>query len=265
MSNPSNVLVVIPARMGSTRYPRKPLAVISGKLMIERVWEIGKAAANADKVVIATDSEEIKEVAESFGAEVLLTSEACTSGSERVCEAAALLGHTEGIVCSLQGDAVLTPPWVLEATIEELKRDQSIQISTPAVKLEGAGREEFVRLKRAGSTSGTSVVFDNQRNALYFSKGLIPFERPDARSDVELYRHIGLYCYRAQTLSRLCALPMSSLEKAEKLEQLRALENGIPIRVVLVDYRGRTHASVDTPEDVRVVEALIDKEGELLR
>ncbi|MCB1119440.1 MAG: 3-deoxy-manno-octulosonate cytidylyltransferase [Chlamydiia bacterium] len=259
-----SALIVIPARMGSTRFPNKPLALIARKTMIQRVWEIGKAAHEADQVVIATDSLELKQACEAFGASVVMTDPRCLTGTDRVAETIMNHPFLNDIVLSLQGDAVLTPPWVIDALIAEMKQDSSVSIATPAVKLAGEALTHFIDQKRRGSTTGTSVVFDNQRNALYFSKALIPFIRSEQQESLTVWRHIGLYAYRREALITLTQLPEGKLEKTEKLEQLRALENGMAIRVVPVDYRGRSHGSVDRPEDVAHVESLIAKEGELL-
>jgi 3-deoxy-manno-octulosonate cytidylyltransferase (CMP-KDO synthetase) len=189
-----------------------------------------------------------------------MTSPDCLTGTDRVAEAA-LRYKEHTIFFSLQGDAVLTPPWVIEQVLEAMLEDPGIQMATPAVKLRGEALLNFIESKRGGSSSGTTVVFDRRGDAMYFSKALIPFARSSERP---LYRHIGLYAYRMETLQRLRELPEGVFERAEKLEQLRALENGIPIRVVEVDYRGRTHGSVDQPEDVGFVESIIAQEGELL-
>ena len=137
-------------------------------------------------------------------------------------------------------------------------------MATPAVRLKGKALSDFIASKRGGNSSGTTVVFDRKGDALYFSKAVIPFDRNENNPDRSVYRHIGLYAYRMETLQRLSQLEEGPLEKSEKLEQLRALENGIPIRVVEVDYRGRTHGSVDRPEDVQFIESVIANEGELL-
>lgn len=256
-------LIVIPARMGSTRFPNKPMALIAGITMIERMWSIGKAAGAAHEVVIATDDEALREFAEGFGAKVLMTSPACPTGTDRVAEAALQYsGH--GIFFSLQGDAVLTPPWVIDAVLQTMLKDPSVQMATPAVRLRGKALSDFIASKKGGSSSGTTVVFDRKGDALYFSKAVIPFDRNENNPDRPVYRHIGLYAYRMDTLQRLRQLEEGPLEKSEKLEQLRALENGISIRVVEVDYRGRTHGSVDRPEDVQFIESVIASEGELL-
>lgn len=256
-------VIVIPARMASTRFPNKPMAVIKGRTMIERVWRIGKAVQGASDVIIATDDEKLKTFAEGFGAKVLLTSPHCLTGTDRVAEVSSLPGMTHTIFFSLQGDAVLTPPWIVEDVLQEMLADSTIQMATPAVKLSGLALNDFIASKKSGSSTGTTVTFNKKRDALYFSKALIPFSR-DGGAHSAVFRHIGLYGYRIQTLQQLSRLPEGIFEKSEKLEQLRALENEIPIRVVPVDYRGRTHGSVDRPEDVPVIESIIEKEGELL-
>ncbi len=137
-------------------------------------------------------------------------------------------------------------------------------MATPAVGLTGKALADFVASKKGGSSSGTTVAFNKKGDALYFSKALIPFDRDENNPHRIVYRHIGLYAYRKNTLRNFGKLPEGLFEKSEKLEQLRALENGIPIRVVEVDYRGRTHGSVDRPEDVAFIESVIAREGELL-
>lgn len=254
-------IIVIPARMASTRFPNKPMALIRGMTMIERMWRIGRTARGASEVVIATDDAELKRFAERFGATVLMTSPDCVTGTDRVAEVSRLPGMEHDIFFSLQGDAVLTPPWVIEKVLDAILADPSIQIATPAVLLTGDALRDFSALKKRGSSSGTAVVFNQKGDALYFSKALIPFSRNE---ESPIYRHIGLYGYRRETLQRFGTLPEGRLEKSEKLEQLRALENGIGIRVIPVDYRGRTHGSVDRPEDVAVMEAAIEREGELV-
>jgi 3-deoxy-manno-octulosonate cytidylyltransferase (CMP-KDO synthetase) len=256
-------LIVIPARMGSSRFRGKPLALIAGKMMIQRVWEIAEAVNNADAVLIATDDDEIMKAAESFGARAVMTSESCRTGTDRVFEAAQKLEESYEIVFSFQGDSVLTPPWIVEQVLREMRSDSNVRIATPAVLLEGEAKEQYVAEKKAGGTTGTSVVFDRFYNAMYFSKGLIPFPR-EAEEGSPLYRHIGLYGYRFDALEAFCDFEDGYFERVEKLEQLRALENGIPIRVVPVDYRGRTPASVDVRSDVDFAERIIAEEGELV-
>lgn len=255
-----SAVIIIPARMASTRFPNKPLANILGKTMIERVWRIAKAVKTAEEVIIATDDLELKRFAESFEAKVLMTSPYCVTGTDRVAETSRMLAGKYKIFFSFQGDAVLTPPWVVEKVLLEMLLDPTIEMATPAVRLTGKALSDFLATKKGGSTTGTTVTFNKKGDALYFSKNLIPYYRND---ETPVYRHIGLYAYRASTLQSLSEYEEGPFEKSEKLEQLRALENGIPIRVVKVDYQGRTHGSVDRPEDVAFIEGVIRREGEL--
>jgi 3-deoxy-manno-octulosonate cytidylyltransferase (CMP-KDO synthetase) len=254
--------IVIPARYGSERLKGKPMIDIAGKSMLERVWNIAKTCRGASRVVIATEDERVSTHARGFGAEVVLTSERCANGTERVAEALDVAGIFEDAVINFQGDAVLTPPWVLDSMIDEFASPSAFDIVTPAVRLSEHSLAEFRNQKLTTPSSGTSVTFDLERNALYFSKRIIPYVRRSGFSSI--YRHIGIYGYRRAALQRYVALKPSPLEQSEGLEQLRALEYGMTVRVVIVDYRGRSHASVDAPEDVAFVERLIASEGELL-
>lgn len=257
-------VVVIPCRIGSTRYPRKPLAVIAGRTMMERVWRLASVAKGVDRVIVATDSSELEEVAKSFGAEVFMTSESCRTGTDRVAEVSERLPDCYDIVLNFQGDSPLTPPTVLEGLVREMKLNPLLLMATPMQRLAGQPLASMVAQKKAGGTTGTLVTFDCEGNALYFSKGMIPNLRDGLKLESEAFLHIGIYAYTRQTLGRLARLKEGRFEKQEKLEQLRALENGISIRMVEVELGGRSLASVDSPEDVAIVEAIIAREGELL-
>ena len=254
--------IIIPARYASSRFPGKPLFPVAGTPMLERVWRIAKSVAQATRVVIASDDERILEAAGRFGGEAVMTSPDCTNGTERVHDAVLRAAIAEDIVLNLQGDALLTPPWVLEAMIGEMILDRTPDIVTPAVCLEGPALEEFLAQKQVTPASGTTVVFNRKRNALYFSKSVIPYMRKEGHAGI--HRHIGLYGYRKASLARYVELAPTPLEQTEGLEQLRALEHGLSIRVALVDYRGRTHWSIDAPADVAIAERIIEREGELL-
>jgi 3-deoxy-manno-octulosonate cytidylyltransferase (CMP-KDO synthetase) len=256
-------VIVIPARYGSTRFPGKPLAIILGKSLLERTWRIANSVRGAEKVYIATDDERIFKHATAFGAELLMTPAECTNGTERVLAALKSTGLRPDIVINLQGDAVLTPPAVLEALIEELIKTTSADIATAATRLNQEQYREILAQKASGQPGGTLVTFDLNGRALYFSRSIIPFVR-NASSSVPIYRHIGIYGYRYHALEKYVSLAPSPLELAEGLEQLRALENGMRIQVVPVDYNGRTHWSVDSPEDAKMAESLILREGELV-
>jgi 3-deoxy-manno-octulosonate cytidylyltransferase (CMP-KDO synthetase) len=259
-----NTVIVIPARKGSTRFPNKPMALVRGKQLLHRTWCIAKAVNHVDEVYIATDDQDIRARAEEFGAKVLMTRPECENGTVRVFDAVTQLKNRPEIAVNLQGDAVLTPPWVIQAVVDEMQKNPSIPLATPATRLDWKRYDEFVQSKSDGRVSGTLVVFDKNKNALYFSKGLIPFVRDRNGAEPPIYRHIGLYCYRYEMLAQYVDLKPTPLEEIEKLEQLRALENGISVRIVPVDYRGRTHWSIDNLQDVKVAEAIISREGELI-
>lgn len=256
--------IIIPARYNSSRFPGKPLAKIKGQTLLHRVWWLAKQVKQIDEVYIATDHPEIEQHARTFGARVVLTGN-CVNGTERVFAAATTLGlQPEDYVINLQGDAVLTPPWVIQALVDHRDSVSTSAIHTLAVPMT---RDEVLTMQsstRQGCVGGTTVVFDKCFRALYFSKNLIPLIREDDGGTWPCYRHIGLYAYSMAVLADYVRLPPSRLEKVEGLEQLRALENQIPIHVTKVDYRGRTHASIDNPSDVTWVEQLIEQEGELV-
>jgi 3-deoxy-manno-octulosonate cytidylyltransferase (CMP-KDO synthetase) len=262
--------IVIPARYGSTRFPGKPMAKISGKTLLERTWRVACDVDKVDAVIIATDDERIAAHATEFGAKVQMTSGKWRNGSERILEALQLLKLTPKIVVNLQGDAVLTPPFVISALIEAFLKDdkEEFALATPCVQLTKAQYEEMCDTKSKGIGGGTLVTFDQQGKALYFSRSMIPLLRDDKTKEneyVPVYRHIGLYAYRLPALEEYVRLSPTPLELAEGLEQLRILEHGMPIKVVPVDYQGRTHWSVDQPEDISIVERIIKKEGELVK
>lgn len=263
-----SVVIIIPSRYGSTRLKGKPLAMVAGKTLIQRVWTIADAVAGVAGVHVATDDERIADHVRGFGGQAIMTPATCENGTERVLAAARTLDPAPSIVVNFQGDAALTPPWVLQGLVDGMRRDPGVKMATAAVKLCWSRYQELLRSKAGGEVGGTTVTFDRAGNALYFSKSVIPFVRSDApqagTDAVPVYRHIGIYAYRFDTLRRYLTLEPGPLERAEKLEQLRALEHGIPVRVVEVDYQGRTHWAIDSPQDVVRVEDLIRSQGELV-
>ena len=258
-----SVAIVIPARYGSSRLPGKPMLPILGTSMLERVWRIAKATTGSSRIVISTEDQRIIEHAQSFGAEAVLTSKDCRNGSERAHATIEAAGITEEAIINFQGDAVLTPPWVIQAMIDEFgKTDGDFDIVTPATLMSDEAIASLTESKKINPASGTTVVFDKNHNALYFSKNILPFVR--AKGHASTFRHIGLYGYRKASLEKYVDLPPSPLELTEGLEQLRALENAMKVRIVIVDYRNRTHASVDALEDIEIAEKIIRDEGELV-
>ena len=241
-----NIAAVIPARYGSTRFPGKPLADVSGRSLIRRVYDLASAAEGVSQAIVATDDERIQAHVEAFGGVSIMTPPECRNGTERVHAAIQSLDERPDAVINLQGDAVLTPPWVIEAVAAEMRAHPELPMVTPAARLDDSSLELLMEAKSAGEVGGTTVVFNRAGDALYFSKAVIP------------------YGYRTEALDELVALPPSPLELTEGLEQLRALDNGMRIRVVEVDYRGRRHMAIDSPEDLKRVESLIAEDGELV-
>lgn len=255
--------IIIPARYGSTRFPGKPLASVAGVPLLQRVWALAASVAGSEGVTVATDDLRLAEFCQQIGADCIMTETALANGTERVQAALEQLDPAIDGVLNLQGDAVMTPPWVIHALLQEMQQDAAAGIVTPAVRMTASALETMRAAKAAGEVGGTTVVFDRHRDALYFSKSVIPFVR-ELIEPVPIYRHIGLYGYRRGVLDQLVQWPPGPLEQAEKLEQLRALEHGVKIRVVPVDYQGRSHTGIDTEADLRRAEALIAAEGELL-
>jgi 3-deoxy-manno-octulosonate cytidylyltransferase (CMP-KDO synthetase) len=174
------VIVVIPARYASTRYPGKPLVELRGaggeaKSLIRRSWDAAMSVSGVDRVVVATDDDRIKDHAEAFGAEVVMTSEDCQNGTERCAEAFDALGGEFDIVVNLQGDAPLTPAWFIEDLVAGLRADPVAEVATPVLRTEGAALNGLLEDRRAGRVGGTTAVFGANHNALYFSKEVIPF------------------------------------------------------------------------------------------
>lgn len=258
--------IVIPSRGGSTRFPRKPLAVIEGKSMVQRVYEIAKAVNNVDLVAVATDDQQIFDHVESFGGTAVMTPSSCENGTVRVMAAIEALGEEYDIVLNFQGDTPLTPPWILQAVIDEMQQDETVELCTPAVRFKPEVFAKFKAAKDAGQVGGTCVTLDQNSNALYFSKSIIPYVRqmPKEGQPFPVLKHIGLYGYRFSTLKRYLELPETVLENVEGLEQLRAMYYNIPIKVVEVDFKNRTPWAVDSPEDAEIAAEIIRREGEIV-
>ena len=235
------VAVIIPARYASTRFPGKPLAMLAGKPMIQHVWE--KAiASSADVVAVATDDERIAEAVRKFGGIAIMTSPDHPSGTDRIAEAARAFSGVETVI-NIQGDEPLIPTELVDKLIELMTGDRSIEMATVAVPADRANLTE----------NNVKVVFGVNGQALYFSRFNIPFVRQGG-VDPGCFLHWGIYAYRKDILERFVQLPPGKLENAEKLEQLRAMENGIGIKVVTSEL---TTIGVDTPEDLVKAEALL--------
>ena len=238
----SKIVGIIPARWGSTRFPGKALHGIAGKPLIRHVWERCLEADCLDQVVIATDDMRIAEVGFNFGAEVAVTAADHPSGTDRVAEVARKLKKAS-IILNIQGDEPLVDPALLRRLARKLQDNPSIPMITAATPI---SPEELL------SENNVKVVLDRRGDALYFSRSAIPFRR--GTNEVPSYKHLGIYGYRRKALLEFVRMSPGSLEQAEQLEQLRALENGLKIRVVVSETGS---IGVDTPEDATEVERLI--------
>ncbi len=241
------VVVVIPARYGSTRLPGKPLVSLNGKPMIQRVYERAKSARRVDRVIVATDDDRIVKTVTSFGGEACMTRPDHRTGTERVAEVAA---HVEGeVFVNVQGDEPLLDPAAVDTAVSALLEEPQAAVATVAtpIKVPGDIMDPNV----------VKVVLDFDDNALYFSRAPIPWVR-DTGSTIQVrhLKHLGLYVFQREALLEYPTLPQGELERIEQLEQLRWLENGSKIRVAKVEHDA---ISVDVPEDVARVEKLLQE------
>lgn len=257
----SDVVIVIPARWASSRFPGKPLAHIKGangdsRSLIARTVAAGQEVANAS-LFVATDESRIRDEAIAVGAEVVMTDPGAANGTERVAEAIATLGITPDVVVNLQGDAPLTPAWYIDALIEAMS-DPDVAVATPILETSPEHLDRLRADRHAGRVGATTAVCDAKGQALYFSKELLPFGGGIA---APVLHHVGVYAYRPAALRAYTALPPGAAELAEGLEQLRFLEHGMAITCVKVDPKGRDFWEVNVPEDIARVEAILNAEG----
>ncbi|MHC0052094.1 3-deoxy-manno-octulosonate cytidylyltransferase [Actibacterium sp. D379-3] len=262
------VLIVIPARFASTRYPGKPLVGLKGasgqeKSLIQRSWEAAMTVSGDPRVVVATDDERIEAAAHRFGAEVVMTSERCANGTERCAEAYDALGGGFDIVVNLQGDAPLTPAWFVEELVAGLRADPVAEVATPVLRCDGLALNALLADRRAGRVGGTTAVFGQNRKALYFSKEVIPYTgKTYADADeTPVFHHVGVYAYRPSALAAYPRWKAGPLEQLEGLEQLRFLERERPVLCVEVAARGRQFWELNNPEDVPRIEAMLVQMG----
>lgn len=265
--------IIIPARYGSTRLPGKPLALIAGQSLLQRVVKIARAAAlgDADVVaVVATDDERIAAHARDIGATCVMTPESCPTGTDRVAEAVKALDFDPQFIINLQGDAPLTPPAHIAALIHSFKTEPCDAV-TPVIRLSWGELDKLRENKVVTPFSGTTAVFDEGTGrALWFSKNILPAIRKEASLREKgplspVYRHIGLYGYSRRMLEHFVTLPEGRYEALEGLEQLRIVEHGYELRCVPVEMTGRPSVSgVDSPEDIARAEAIIAQYGEIV-
>lgn len=239
------VIAIIPARYESNRFRGKPLALIAGKPMIQHVVERARAVQMLSRVVVATDDERIARCVEGFGGEYVMTRNNHVSGSDRLAEAAEILNISEhDVVVNIQGDQPLFPAEVVQQVAEPLLDDLTLPMSTLIYKI--------IRPEEINDPNHVKTVFDRDFYALYFSRSPIPFQRnPNDKVKPTYYKHLGFYAYRKSFLLSFVALPEGEWERFEKLEQLRALEHGYKIKLVITEHDS---IEVDTPEELLRVE-----------
>ena len=241
------VIAIIPARYKSNRFPGKPLALINGKPMIQHVVERAENVDILSRVVVATDDDRIAACVTSYGGEYVMTRSDHVSGTDRLAEAAEALGVSEhDIVVNIQGDQPLFPPEIIRQITLPLLEDPALPMSTLIYKI--VRKEEII------DPNHVKTVFDRDNYALYFSRSAIPFQRNPDEDSPTYYKHLGFYAYRKGFLLTFVALPEGEWERFEKLEQLRALEFGYKIKVVLTEHDS---VEVDTQEELARVEQLI--------
>lgn len=241
------VLGIIPARFGSTRFPGKPLALIHGISMIERVYARACKANSLSEVIVATDDNRIYDHVKAFGGKVLMTSDSHPSGTDRCAEVVRMHSNKFDFVVNVQGDEPYIHPGQIDLLVSCFK-NESTPIATLIKKIEDTAELHNVNIPK--------VVIASNGNALYFSRSMVPYTKPETIaadfSKLTFYKHIGIYGYSARILPELAALPKSSLETAESLEQLRWLENGYSIATAVSEHE---NMAVDTPGDIALIES----------
>jgi len=241
---------IVPARHRSVRFPGKPLARIAGVPMVQRVWERARTAKRLREVIVATDDERIAEACRGFGAPVVMTSDDHPTGSDRLAEVAA--GLDDEVVVNIQGDEPLIEGFVIDAAVDALRAEPDASMSTVVHRAEPDALDDPNRVK---------VVLDRGGFALWFSRARIPYRREGAQaSDLTYWQHVGLYAYRRAFLLEFVGLESTPAERAEGLEQLRALEHGHRIRAAVVE--GWISIPVDVPGDVARVETRLRELGD---
>lgn len=261
------IAIVIPARYASTRFPGKPLAMLGGKSMVNRVYDLAVESAKGlsdVEILIATEDQRIADHAATFGAPCVMTSDVCPTGSDRVLAAVLQMNGRPDFVINLQGDAPFTPPAVIRAVIEQWMGNPDLSVVTPVVMLRWGELDSLRDNKTVTPFSGTTCITDSEGRAIWFSKNIIPAIRKEDRSQEysPVQQHIGLYGFRTDVLEQFVALPEGHYERLEGLEQLRLLENNIPVQTVTVAVDlGMAQSGIDSPEDLARAEILLKQPG----
>ena len=263
-------IIIIPARYQSSRFPAKPLAMLKGatgisRSLVERSWRAALQVKGVDDVYVATDDVRIEEAVNAFGGKVIMTSPSCANGTERCADAFDILADKDdiGIIINLQGDAPLTPPDFVENIINMMEKNPQCQVATPILRCDIEAYTHFKDDRKQGRVGGTTAVKNNQGDALYFSKEVLPFSSRNFTADdiIPCFHHVGLYGYRPDALKRYMTFSTGLLESEEGLEQLRFLENGVAIRCVEVEGKDRVFWELNNPIDIERIEAAFLKAG----
>ncbi len=262
------VLIVVPARFASSRFPGKPLELLKGatgtqKSLIRRSWEAASLADGVSRVVVATDDIRIRDTVQAFGGECVMTSPACRNGTERCWEAVERLGGHYEIVVNVQGDAPLTPPSFVESLVVAMSEDCGAEVATPVIRFDEATLGEFAEDLGRGRPGGTTAVFDAAGRALYFSKEIIPWSGYTLvpGEPCPVFHHVGVYAYTRQALGWYYRQKPGTLERVEGLEQLRFLEHGADIACVEVESGNHKFWEVNNPGDIDRVEKRLQALG----
>lgn len=259
--------IFIPARFGSRRYPGKPLAELRGvdgepRSLIRRSWDAAQAIVGPERTWVATDDTRIADAVHAFGGQVVMTPTSCSNGTERCAAALDELGDVAPIIVNLQGDAPLTPDFVVADLAEALAAAPDAAMTTPAVRCSPTLYNHLVTDQAAGRVGGTTVVFNSTHRAQYFSKRVIPYVGDDVSDPHRhVHLHLGVYAYRPAALRAYAATPPSPLEALEGLEQLRFLETDQPIRIVSFEPLDWDCIELNNPEDVPAIEAVLRQHG----
>jgi len=259
-------VILIPARYASTRYPGKPLVGLRGpdgvsKTLIQRSWEAAMAVRGIAQVFVATDDDRIRSAAEAFGAQVIMTSQACENGTMRCADAMRRAGLQADLIVNLQGDAPLTPASFVEDLVAAMAANPQAEVATPVLRCDAETLAHFLADRKAGRVGGTTAVFDRHMRGLYFSKEVIPYTGGTDHDPVPVFHHVGLYAYRPSALAAYVGWSAGPLETLEGLEQLRFLENGVAMLCVEVEAGKRVFWELNNPVDVERIEQVLKTQG----
>ncbi|WP_323010879.1 3-deoxy-manno-octulosonate cytidylyltransferase [Paracoccus sp. (in: a-proteobacteria)] len=268
----TDACIIIPARYASSRYPGKPLAMLTGasgekRTLLERsvmaARKVGECIGREVPVFVATDDIRVGAEAERIGTDVIMTDASCRNGTERVAQAVDAAGLTAEVIINLQGDAPLTPPGFVAALLEVMCTTPRINVATPILRCDTESVLNFIEDRRHGRVGATTVVTNKQGGALYFSKEVLPFTNGlgTVEGTVPVFHHVGLYAYRRSALVAYRQWEPGVLEELEGLEQLRFLENGYPVTTVEVTAPGARFWELNNPSDVPLIEQYLGQMG----